>query len=259
MATDAVLEIEGLDVAFDTGRREPQKVLEDISLTIPRETISVILGPSGCGKSTLLNVVAGLVAPTSGRIVAARRERPLETAYVFQNARLLPWLTVRQNIEFALQSRSVPKALWKERVEQKLELVGLTSVLREYPLRLSGGMQQRVGIARALAVEPDLLLMDEPFSHLDEISAKALREETVRICQTSRVTVLFITHDMSEAAFLADTIYMMRSNPGRIAHRVDVTLPRPRSFSDPALYELQGSLATEFYDLIDAQEERHAA
>jgi NitT/TauT family transport system ATP-binding protein len=164
---------------------------------------------------------------------------------------LLNWLTTAGNIEFALEAQKVPGQQWQERVTRQLEMVGLGGQERNYPLRLSGGMQQRVAIARALAIEPDILLMDEPFSHLDAITARKLRFDLMEILAKAKPTILFVTHDLSEAVFLSDRIYMMQTNPARIFKEVAVDFPRPRMPEDPGLLGLEKKLVQEFFSVLE--------
>ena len=179
-------------------------------------------------------------------------EQP-RVGYVFQNARLLNWLTVEDNMTFALQSQEIPKNLWKERVDKYLEMVGLEGQQKNYPLNLSGGMQQRVAIARALAIEPDILLMDEPFSHLDEITARKMRFDLMEILMHAKPTILFVTHDLGEAVFLADHIYMMSTKPAKIFKHIEVDVPRPRKPEDPVIFDLEKKLVKEFFSVLDEQ------
>jgi NitT/TauT family transport system ATP-binding protein len=232
-------------------------VLHDISLTVDEGKFVSIVGPSGCGKSTLLNVIAGIesydggtvtIHPREGRAAAAPR-----IAYVFQSPRLLNWLTVENNIRFVLEAQKVPRARWRELVAKNLEMVGLAGQERNYPLNLSGGMQQRVAIARALAIEPDILLMDEPFSHLDAITARKMRFDLMDILQRAKPTILFVTHDLSEAVFLSDRIYMMSTKPARIFKRVSIDLPRPRKPEDSTIIDLEKGLVRDFFSVVEAQ------
>jgi NitT/TauT family transport system ATP-binding protein len=238
------------------GSAEKFTVLHDISLTVEEGQFVSLVGPSGCGKSTLLNVIAGIesadggavtIHPRAGRGVAAPR-----IGYVFQSPRLLNWLTVESNIHFVLEAQNVPRARWRERVVKNLEMVGLAGQERNYPLNLSGGMQQRVAIARALAIEPDILLMDEPFSHLDAITARKMRFDLMDILQRAKPTILFVTHDLAEAVFLSDSIYMMSTKPARIFKRVTIDLPRPRKPDDAALFDLEKNLVREFFSVVEA-------
>jgi NitT/TauT family transport system ATP-binding protein len=185
------------------------------------------------------------VAPREGRAAAPR------VGYVFQSPRLLNWLTVEGNIHFVLEAQNVPRPRWAELVTRHLELVGLAGQQRNYPLNLSGGMQQRVAIARALAIEPDILLMDEPFSHLDAITARKMRFDLMEILARARPTILFVTHDLAEAVFMSDHIYMMTTKPARIFKRVQIDVPRPRKPEDGAIFDLEKTLVSEFFGVIE--------
>jgi ABC-type nitrate/sulfonate/bicarbonate transport system ATPase subunit len=233
-------------------------VLDSISLDVEKGNFASIVGPSGCGKSTLLNIIAGIEthdASDGGTLDVYSHSDAAQprVGYVFQNARLLNWLTVEDNMTFALESQEIPKDLWKERVDKYLEMVGLEGQQKNYPLNLSGGMQQRVAIARALAIEPDILLMDEPFSHLDEITARKMRFDLMEILMHANPTILFITHDLGEAVFLADHIYMMSTKPARIFKHIEVDVPRPRQPEDPEIFDLEKKLVKEFFSVLDAQ------
>lgn len=229
-------------------------VLDAITLSVEEGQFVTIVGPSGCGKSTLLNIIAG-IEPYDGGSVAiaapAGRAEP-RIGYVFQSPRLLNWLNVRQNIEFVLDAQKVPRPSWRERVARYLDMVGLAGQERNYPLNLSGGMQQRVAIARALAIEPDILLMDEPFSHLDAITARKMRLDLAEILQRAGPTILFVTHDLSEAVFLSDHIYMMRTRPARIFKHVPIDIPRPRRPEAAQIFDLEKDLLREFFSVLEA-------
>jgi ABC-type nitrate/sulfonate/bicarbonate transport system ATPase subunit len=231
-------------------------VLDSVSLDVEEGGFASIVGPSGCGKSTLLNIVAGVETHEGGSVQVFSRAGTANSVphigYVFQSARLLNWLTVQENIEFALESQNVPREKWQERVTGYLDMVGLAGQERNYPLNLSGGMQQRVAIARALAIEPAILLMDEPFSHLDEITARKMRFDLMEILERARPTILFVTHDLGEAVYLSDHIYMMSTKPARIFKRVAVDLPRPRKPEDPAIFDIQKELVAEFFSVVEA-------
>jgi len=234
-------------------------VLDSISLDVEKGNFASIVGPSGCGKSTLLNIIAGIETHdvSDGGTLDVYSHSDVaqpRVGYVFQNARLLNWLTVEDNMTFALESQEIPKNLWKERVDKYLEMVGLEGQQKNYPLNLSGGMQQRVAIARALAIEPDILLMDEPFSHLDEITARKMRFDLMEILMHANPTILFITHDLGEAVFLADHIYMMSTKPARIFKHIEVDIPRPRQPEDPEIFDLEKNLVKEFFSVLDAQD-----
>ena len=236
-------------------------VLDSISLNVNEGHFAAIVGPSGCGKSTLLNIIAGIETHEShegGSVevfhkAAAEGSTP-RIGYVFQNARLLNWLTVEDNIRFALEAQEIPKDQWSEQVTKYLEMVGLEGQERNYPLNLSGGMQQRVAIARALAIEPDILLMDEPFSHLDEITARKMRFDLMEILMRAKPTILFVTHDLGEAVFLSDEIYMMSTKPAQIFKEISVDVPRPRKPEDPVIFDLEKELVREFFSVLDAQD-----
>jgi NitT/TauT family transport system ATP-binding protein len=203
-------------------------VLHDLSLTARAGEFVSLLGASGCGKSTLLRAIAGLSSISSGSIQIDGRapEAAREVmSFVFQDATLLPWRTAARNVELALELKGLPAPLRKVRVEAVLELVGLSAVREFYPRQLSGGMKMRVSIARALATTPQLLLMDEPFAALDELTRQRLNEELLALRQRQRSTTLFVTHSISEAVFLSDRILLMGANPGRVCEEITVALP----------------------------------
>jgi NitT/TauT family transport system ATP-binding protein len=205
--------------------------VQDVSLEIrPGEFVAVV-GPSGCGKSTILNMVAGFLPATEGEITVG--DRPVkgpgrDRGVVFQNFALLPWKTVIDNVGFGLKMRGIPKPERDRVAREFLALAGLSHAADRYPNELSGGMQQRVGVVRALANEPDVLLMDEPFASVDAQTRMTLQEELTRIWQERRHTVLFITHDVGEAVFLADRVVVL--SKGRVLREIDVTIPRPRGW-----------------------------
>ena len=229
-------------------------VIESLNLQIARGSFVSLVGPSGCGKSTLLNIIAGIEPHDSGEVRILAQDganTPARIGYVFQSPRLLNWLTVEDNITFGLEAQSIERALWGERVKKYLDMVGLAGQERNFPLKLSGGMQQRVAIARALAIEPDILLMDEPFSHLDEITARRMRVDLVRILERARPTILFVTHSLREAVFLSEEVYMMSVKPARIFKHLRVDIPRPREPEDPRLFDLEKDLVKEFFAVLE--------
>lgn len=230
-------------------------VLDSISLQIERGTFASIVGPSGCGKSTLLNVIAGIEPHDSGQVqvhaAAGTSNSTPRIGYVFQSPRLLNWLSVEDNIKFALEAQGIDKTRWNGQVKKYLEMAGLGGQELNYPLRLSGGMQQRVAISRALAIEPDILLMDEPFSHLDEITARKMRLDLMDILQKAKPTILFVTHSLREAVFLSEEVYMMSLKPARIFKHVRVDVPRPRHPEDPRLFDLEKDLVQEFFSVLE--------
>ena len=229
------VEIAGVGRTFASrgGRgRGAHVALADVSLSIRRSEFVVIVGPSGCGKTTLLRMVAGLTKPDTGSITIGGRPvvRPgPDRSMVFQQASLLPWLSVTDNVAFGLRLQSVPVRERAARAAELIELVGLQGFEHHLPKELSGGMQQRVGLARALAVDPKILLMDEPFGALDEITRRQLQGELRRIWAADQKTSLFVTHSGEEAVLLADRVVIMGTNPGRIVAEIDIGLPRPRS------------------------------
>jgi NitT/TauT family transport system ATP-binding protein len=232
-------------------------VLDSMSLTVDKGKFISIVGPSGCGKSTLLNIIAGIESYDEGSVTvfprAGTASHEPRVAYVFQSPRLLNWLTVQGNIEFVLEAQNVPREQWQERITRHLAMVGLAGQERNYPLNLSGGMQQRVAIARALAIEPDILLMDEPFSHLDAITARKLRFDLMEILARAKPTILFVTHDLSEAVFLSDRIYMMKTKPAVIFKEVTVDFPRPRKPEDSTILDLEKILVREFFSVLETK------
>lgn len=258
-AGTSAITIENLTKRFPAPASEDKfTVIHDISLTVDEGKFVSIVGPSGCGKSTLLNVIAGIESCDGGTVTihakSGRAGAAPRVGYVFQSPRLLNWLTVENNIHFVLEAQNVPRTKWRDRVAKNLEMVGLAGQERNYPLNLSGGMQQRVAIARALAIEPDILLMDEPFSHLDAITARKMRFDLMEILQRAKPTILFVTHDLTEAAFLSDSIYMMTTKPARIFKRVTIDLPRPRKPEDSAMIDLEKNLVRDFFSVVEAND-----
>jgi NitT/TauT family transport system ATP-binding protein len=220
-----------LQVVSKRFTKGPQ-IIQSLSVDIASGQFVSIIGPSGCGKSTLLKLVAGLTPLTSGAIeidgktpTAARRE----ISFIFQDPTLLPWRTVRGNVALSLDLAGTPKPEIKRIVDEQLALVGLDHVANHYPRQLSGGMKMRVSIARALASSPRVLLLDEPFAALDEISRDRLNEELLRLRQLHNWTVLFVTHSVAEAVFLSDRILVLAPHPGRLAHDIAIRLPNPRT------------------------------
>jgi len=225
------LSIEGARITFERPKQSALVAVDDVSVTIGAGSFASIVGPSGCGKTSLLMAAAGLQPLTSGRVLAGADEvtRPgLDRAVVFQSPGLLPWRTVQANIELGLESLKVPKPERRERSAALAAAVGLSSFLNSYPHELSGGMRQRVGIARALAVRPRFLLMDEPFGALDAQTRDRVGAELLRLWEHTRTTVLFITHSIDEAVYLSDEVHVMSFRPGRIIETIPIELDRPR-------------------------------
>ena len=221
-----MLEIKNVTKAF-----KDKSVLDDVSLNIEKGEFICLLGPSGCGKSTLLNAMAGFLKPTSGEIKIENQivQKPsMKYVTIFQNYGLLPWRTVQKNVELGLETQKYSKEKKAQIASHYLKMVGLEHAAKKRPAQLSGGMQQRVAIARALAVEPDILFMDEPFGALDAITRMKLQTDILEIAQDTKKTVVFVTHDIEEAVFLADRIVIMSANPGRIKALLTVQLPKHR-------------------------------
>lgn len=217
------------------GGQEAVLALDDITLTVEEGEFVTVIGPSGCGKSTFLEIVAGLVTPTSGTVTIAgdRVDGPHpDIGVIFQEDATFPWLTAQKNVEFGLEFNGVAKKERIQRAGDALELVGLGEFADHYPDQLSGGMRQRVNIARVLASVPKLVLMDEPFGALDEQTRLVLGDELLSIWQKTNATILFITHSLNEAATLSDRVLVMSSRPGRVKALLDNPLPRPRSTED---------------------------
>jgi nitrate/nitrite transport system ATP-binding protein len=231
---DKFLQIENLQVIF-RGRSGPFVALEDINLSVRKGEFVSIIGHSGCGKSTLLNVIAGLLDATSGVVLLGGREvvgPGPDRAVVFQNHSLLPWLTCFGNVYLAVErvfGRRESKESLRRRTENALALVGLSHAMHKYPSEISGGMKQRVGIARALSMEPKVLLLDEPLGALDALTRASLQEELMRLVANSGSTAIMVTHDVDEAVLLSDRIVMMTNGPAAsIGKTLEVNLPRPR-------------------------------
>lgn len=247
------LKVDGLARIFPAARGgQPLTVFENVNFTIDRGEFACIIGHSGCGKSTILNVLAGLDEASAGVVIMDGREvagPSLDRGVVFQGHALMPWLSAKKNVEFAVRSRwpRAPQATIEEICDRYLALVGLAGAAGKKPAELSGGMKQRVGIARAFAIEPKMLLLDEPFGALDALTRGVIQDELLRICAATGQTVFMITHDVDEAILLADKIMLMSNGPGaRIAEIVVNTLPRDRSrhtvHKDPQYYPIRNHL-----------------
>jgi NitT/TauT family transport system ATP-binding protein len=219
------------------------QVLDRISFEIEDGTFNSILGPSGCGKSTILNLIAGLDQHSSGNILIQGKPK---IGFVFQQPRLLNWRTISENVELPLESEAMDAATRRAVANKFLGLVGLGGFEHYYPLKLSGGMQQRASIARALAIQPDILLMDEPFSGLDEWTARKMRQELMRIWQETGKTIVFVTHSISEAVFLSQQILIVSPKPATLFKTVRVDLPYPREYDNLQLFEIETSLTRDF-------------
>jgi NitT/TauT family transport system ATP-binding protein len=227
------VQINGISQVFKTSGADVA-ALSDISLDIKPGRFVVLVGPSGCGKSTLLMMLAGLLQQTSGTIlingVPINKPDPDRVGVVFQEASLFPWLTAEENVEFPLALRAIAKTERRAKAEDALKLVGLEGFGNRHPHELSGGMKQRVSIARGLVQDPPVLLMDEPFAALDEQTRMTMGDELLRIWAATGKTVVFVTHSLTEAVYLADEVVVMSARPGRIIDHLQVPLPRPRTY-----------------------------
>ncbi len=228
-----LMSVRGVNKTFNAGEDREVRALDNVNLTIEEGEFLVLLGPSGCGKTTLLRLLGGLESPTSGSIEfessSSIHQDRSPIGFVFQEATLMPWRTALSNVELSAELSGIPAAERRERGLALLDLVGLSNFADKYPRELSGGMQQRVSLARALAHDPPLLLMDEPFGALDAQTRDSMNVELQRIWLESRKTAVFVTHSIQEAVFLADRIVLMATAPGRIQSITEVNFPRPRT------------------------------
>ncbi len=250
----------GVSMVFET-RQGEVTALDDVSVEVPDGSFACIVGASGCGKSTLLNVMGGLIEPTSGTVTVDGQ--PIhgpgaDRGMVFQSYTLYPWLKVRANVEFGLSLKGVARVERRKISDALLQEMGLEEFSRAYPRELSGGMKQRVAIARALANEPKVLLMDEPFGALDALTRASAQRFLTGLWEQHRRTIAFVTHDIDEAIFLGDTVFVMSRRPGRIREVIDVDLPRPRTLDDIAKPEF-GELKRRILGLIFEDEGAPAA
>lgn len=243
----ALLAISHVSKRFDAHATQP--VLQNVDLTVKEGEFVAIVGASGCGKSTLLRLVAGLDTQYDGTISfdgASVRDTSLERGIVFQDHRLFPWLTVEQNIAVALRNAGLSPKAKQQAVNEHIALVGLQGYAKHFPNQLSGGMAQRVAIARGLVNRPKLLLLDEPFGALDALTRARMQQELQRIWEVEKITMVLVTHDVDEAVFLADRIVVMKPHPGHIARIVDIPLPRPRHRTDPRVGQLRDDILADF-------------
>lgn len=224
-------------------------VLDDLNLSFGQGEFICLLGPSGCGKTTLMNMMAGFEKPTQGqiRIAGAEVKAPsIKHVTIFQNYGLLPWRTVQGNVELGLESLGHTKKKIKEIADEYIELVGLSAFAKHHPYQLSGGMQQRVAIARSLAVDPDILFMDEPFGALDAMTRLRMQDEISNIWEKQKKSIIFVTHDIEESVFLADRIVIMTPHPGKIKTVIEVPMSRKRSRTDAAFLDIRDKVFAEF-------------
>jgi len=228
------ISVADLNKVYFPKKSEPTHALSDINFSIKQGEFISVVGPSGCGKTTLLNILAGLIPKTSGSAKIAGHEvlKPLkEVGMVFQAPTLLPWRTIKENIMIPVEVQNLDKKSHLEQANQLINLVGLEGFENKYPNELSGGMQQRAGICRALVHSPAVLLMDEPFGALDAMTREYMNLELIRIWQESKQTIVFVTHSISEAVFLSDRVIVLSPRPGRIAEIVDINIPRTRDLA----------------------------
>jgi len=241
-ATQAKVRVEGVEVIFDRDGKRTE-VLDNINLEVAEGEFLCVLGPSGCGKSTLLNTIAGFLSPTAGRVVIGGEVvsgPDPRRIFVFQERGVFPWLTVEGNIGFGLFK--LPGEERERRIKYYAHLVGLEGFEKAYPQELSGGMKQRLEVARALAVNPDMLLLDEPFGALDSITRLTMRRELLRIWHAEKKTIIFVTHDIEEAVQLADRVVVMSARPARIQQIVEIDIPHPRDISSTRYLELRDGI-----------------
>jgi len=229
---NTVIQVENVSKTFQTADTDKVGALENISLDIRQGEFVTVVGPSGCGKSTLIKLIAGLVGLSAGRIICQGEEvRGLNTkvGYVPQESKLFPWLTVEENVAFGLDSKGYSKSERDQRVEHFIQLAGLSGFEKRYPSQLSGGMAKRASIVRALAYDPTVILMDEPFGPLDAQTRMILQDELLKIWEQKRQTIIFVTHDLVEAVALADRVVVMTHRPGKIRDVIAVPMSRPRN------------------------------
>ena len=255
----ALLDIQNISKSFKTQDGQGLKVIDNVNFTMQEGEIVALLGKSGSGKSTLLRIIAGLIAPSGGQVMYRNQKvnAPVPgISMVFQSFALMPWLTVLENVELGLEAQGIPRKIRRERALQAIDMIGMDGFESAYPKELSGGMRQRVGFARALVIKPDVLLMDEPFSALDVLTAENLRNDLMEIWQEteqdSMKGILFVTHNIEEAVLVADRILVFGSNPGVIRGELKVELPTERNTQDPAFQKL----IDEVYRLMTSSEDQ---
>lgn len=242
-ATDIVLSVQNVGVAYGA-----YEAIKDHSFDIRRGEFVAIVGPSGCGKSTMLNAISGLLPPTRGSVSVEGMQlygadhRDPRLGYVFQAHRLLPWRTVKENLELVLASSSVPRAQWNDDIDRLLDILQISQFKDSWPMQLSGGQRQRVSIARALLVQPAYVLMDEPLATLDEVTARTLRQELSLIWEQTGQTIIFVTHSLREAVFLADRIIILSRGPSSVFMDYKVPLERPREYEDPRIGQIEAEI-----------------
>lgn len=246
----------------ESSEKEKFQALKDFSLSIGKGEFIAIVGPSGCGKSTLLDIISGIVKAESGSISIDGKVvngPALDRGFVMQGYALFPWRTIRKNVEFGLELKKVPKKERNKISDEFIELIGLKGFENRYPHELSGGMKQRVAIARSLAYDPEVLLMDEPFAAVDAQTRETLQDELMRIWDKTNKTIIFVTHSIEEAVLLADRVVVMTKNPGTIKEIVNIDLPRPRTNSDMRASADYNSITNKIYEYLHNKVEKKEA
>lgn len=243
------IEVKGVTKSFQNSKKAEQRVLDEVHLEIYEGEFICLLGPSGCGKTTLLNILAGFEKPSTGTVTIdgqqVKEPHPKHIT-IFQNYGLLPWRNVLKNVEYGLEVGGVPAAERRQRALEYVRMVGLESFVNHHPAELSGGMQQRVAIARALAVDPDIIFMDEPFGALDAITRIKMQDEIERIWLTKHKTIVFVTHDIDEAVYLADRVVVMTPHPGKISSIINIELGRSRNRNNWDFIKYRDQIFAEF-------------
>ncbi len=246
------IQAKDISLAFRSKNRDTVAALKNLSLDVSQGEFVSIVGPSGCGKSTFLNILLGLIKPDAGemRLNGARIDGPgQDRAMVFQEFGLLPWRTVAGNVELGLELKGVESSVRRRRARELIEMAGLAGFEAHYPHELSGGMKQRVGLARALATDPEVLLMDEPFAALDAQTRDLMQAELLNVWERTKKTVIFVTHSIEEAAYLSDRVVVMSARPGRIKEIIPVRLPRPRDYEMRLTSEFN-ALKAKIWDIL---------
>ncbi len=231
-------------------QNEVNEVIEDLNLDVYENEFVVLFGPGQCGKTTILRILAGLESKTTGSVVVNGEEvdgPKTDRGMVYQTTALFPWMSVMNNVAFGPKVNKVKKSEWKERAQKYIDMVGLTGYENSYPIKLSGGMQQRVGIARAYCNDPEIILMDEPFGHLDAQTRYLMEEEIEKLCNSDKRTVIFVTNNVEEAIYLADRIILLKNTPTNVVKEYVVDLPRPRKYTSPEFLALRDEIT----DLVE--------
>lgn len=264
---DTIIKMQDVEKIYPT-KKGPLVAVQDVNFAINKEDFVSLVGPSGCGKSTIIRILGGILDQTRGTVTYFDREFSSgvkgdilsKIGFVFQSHNLLPWLSIKKNLSLPLEIFKLSGAKWEKRIDELLEMVGLTAYKNAYPAELSSGMQQRIGVIRALVHDPEILLMDEPFGSLDSITRELLNFELLSIWQKTRKTILFITHNVEESILLSSRVFVMATNPGRIIEAIDIDLLRPRTQSisnDPRYLEYEATITglIDQFRGVDAVEE----